>query len=345
MGWISRLIGGRPVSRPQESARRKALVPADWATSPAHLAVLERFLSMRDATNSVPDYWEPLFGMAPQRVVDQMVALKLLEPAPLLAVIEFCHTGAELKKMLASRGLKVSGRKAEQAHRLIEADPDGMEKLHRDRKIAQCAPAVAEVVRNWISEQERLFDQTTDEVIAALRQRDVKRAISVADAYWETRFRPPHHPVQDAITIKTPARSLADRATEMATVFRMRPQILSGLRPEEWEGLALDYIVWQLMGRAASEKCMPGFTGLREMDRGAVLRMLSFYIGHQRDLAQWRTLGIKEGKILCCNSGSCDACLALDGKTYRLDKLPELPYKNCTCELGCRCLANAVLDF
>jgi hypothetical protein len=72
--------------------------------------------------------------MHPQRVIDGMLALGLLEPVSLLEKVEFCHTGAELKKMLSSRGLRVSGKKAEQARRLIEDDSEGIEKLCVHRK-------------------------------------------------------------------------------------------------------------------------------------------------------------------------------------------------------------------
>jgi len=85
---------------------------------------------------------------------------------------------------------------------------------------------------------------------------------------------------------------------------------------------------------------MPGFNGIGAMSSGTVMLMLSFYVGHQRDLTQWREMGIKKGTIFCCNSGSCDACIALDKKSYRLDKLPELPYKDCTCAHGCRCYVS-----
>lgn len=344
MGWFSKLFGKKPISRQQESTARRSLVPANWTSSPAHLVLLERFLSVRDAESGVPDFWEPMFGAQPQRVVDEMIELRLLEHVPLPKKVVFCHTGAELKKKLSSRGLKVSGKKVEQAQRLIESDPEGMEKLYRHRKIVRCVPAVSQIVMDWTDAQARLFDAATEELIAALRDRDLKTAVNVADAYRERKFHPPNHPAQDAMTIKLPPRSLGERAEELATIFTMRPKILSGLRPEQWVGLHLNYIVWQLMGRSAPEKCIPGFTGFGAMDRDTVTRMLAFYVRHQGDLARWRELGIKNGTIFCCNSGSCDACIALDQRIDRLDKLPELPYRECTCALGCRCLVNPVLD-
>lgn len=315
-------------------------MPANWASSPIHLAILERFLSVRDTKGGVPDFWAPALGMSPQRVVNRLFALGLLEPVPLPEAVEFCHTGAELKKLLSSRGLKVSGRKAEQARRLIEADPDGMEKLCAHRKLARCTPAASQIVLEWLAKQADSFDKATDDVITALRARQFKAAVNIADVYAKSTFHPPIHPEEDAMTIRSAPRPIEERAAALANVFTMRPKILNGLTPEQWDGLYLDYAVWQLLGRAASDKCMPGFTGTGAMDSATVLRMLSFYIHHQRDLAQWKQLGIKRGTIMCCNSGSCDTCIGLDNKTYRLDKLPELPNNDCTCALGCRCYVS-----
>jgi hypothetical protein len=311
------------------------LVPINWASSQPHLALLLRFLTARDAEHGVPDHWEPMFGMRPQRVIDGMVALGLLEPVSLLEKIEICHTGAELKNLLSSRGLKVSGKKSEQARRLIEADPEGLEKLLMHRKVIRCAPAVSAIVSAWVAEQEKSAETAIDGVIVALRRHDFKTAMRIADTYSESKFRPPNHPAQDAMTIKSAPRSREKREADLAMVFTLRPKILDGMQPEQWEGLYLNYAVWQLLGSTAPEKCMPGFAGVGVMDSATATRMLGFYVKHQSDIARMRESGIKKAKII--GIGGCEACLALNNKTFPLDKLPELPYKDCTCELGCRC--------
>ena len=343
MGWFGRWLRRKPPSLSQESKSEAQLVPANWASSQPHLALLQRFLSARDAEDGAPDYWEPMFGMRPRRVIDGMVALGLLEPVPLLEKIEICHTGAELKKILSSRGLKVSGKKAEQARRLVEADPEGMEKLLVHRKVVRCAPAVSEVVSTWVAEQEKSSETATDGVIAALRNRDFKTAIRIAHAYTESKYQPPNHPAQDAMTIKPAPRSAEERETDLAMVFTLRPKILNGLQREQWEGIYLNYAVWQLLGSTAPEKCTPGFTGVGVMNSATATRMLSFYVKHLSDLARMRESGIKKAKII--GIGGCEACFALKDQTFRLDELPELPYKDCTCELGCRCTAIAVLPW
>ena len=183
------------------------------------------------------------------------------------------------------------------------------------------------------------------------------------------------------MTIKPAPRSIEERAKELATVFTMRPKILEGLQPEQWEGLYLNYAVWQLLGRVAPEKCMPGFAGdviaalriqhfreairntgadspdagdqcgaddqetrpLGVMDSATATKMLSFYVGHQRNLARWRELGIKKATII--GIGCCETCSADNNKTFSLDTLPELPHKDCTDAWGCGCTARSVLPF
>jgi hypothetical protein len=143
------------------------------------------------------------------------------------------------------------------------------------------------------------------------------------------------------MTIHPAPRSIEERADDFATVFTMRPKILEGLQSEQWEGIYLNYAVGELIGRETPEKCLPGFAGIGHMNSTTAARMLRFYVGHQRDLARWRELGIKRATII--GIGGCEACLALNNKTFSLDNLPELPYKDCTCALGCRCMAKVEL--
>jgi hypothetical protein len=47
---------------------------------------------------------------------------------------------------------------------------------------------------------------------------------------------------------------------------------------------------------------------------------------------------IKGVRVLCTNDDrSCSACIKLDGISYDLDRVPELPNPQCTNPDGCRC--------
>lgn len=91
-----------------------------------------------------------MFRTHPGNVVEGFLALHLLEPAPIVEAIEYCHTGAELKKLLKERDLKVSGRKAEQAQRLLDADPEGMRRLAAEHQIVRCTPVASDAVQAWL---------------------------------------------------------------------------------------------------------------------------------------------------------------------------------------------------
>ena len=345
MSWLNRWLGRKPNSSPQPSPPQGSTIPADWADTPPLLALLQRFLAFGDAKTGVPDYREPMFGTHPRHVVEDLLQLHLVEPASLAETIEYCHTGAELRRLLKDRSLKVSGRKAEQAQRLIEADLGGMQRFAAEYQIVRCTPAASQAVEGWLDQQTQALDTATDELIAALRRRQWKKAIQIADAWRDRRFEPPVHPAQEALTIRPAPRTVEERAAEVAKIFTLHPKILGGLVPDQWEGLHINYAVSQLSGHGVTEKYMPGFTGLSAMGAATVLRMLGFYANRQRELKEWKRLGVKTASISCCYSGSCDDCEALDGKTYSLDKLPELPYEGCTCDLGCRCFYSPNLNF
>jgi len=359
MGWLDRWLGRKPFSSSQVSLSDAQLVPTNWASSQLHLALLKRFLSARDAKDGFPDYWAPAFGMSPQRVIDGMVAHGVLEPAPLLEKISFCHTVAELKMMLSSRGLKVSGKKAELVQRLLEADPNDMENLYAHRMILRCTPAASQAVSRWEAEQATAFETATDDVISALRDRDFNAAIRVADVYRKNKFEPPVHPAQEAMTIHPAPRPIEERADDLATVFTMRPNIFERLQPEQWEGIYLNYAVWQLLGRVAPEKCMPGFAELGVMS--SATRMLSTYVMHQRQLARWRELGITHAIWLYANAPCIEdpshataadvqrdaAHCSANGKKYEISKglFVDGKWTWPGVEEWCKCWARPVLPF
>ena len=86
------------------------------------------------------------------------------------------------------------------------------------------------------------------------------------DQNRDLRFEPSVHPAQEAMTIRAEPRALEERMREVARMFTLRPKILKDLDPEQWEGIHLNYAVWQLLSQSADEKCLPGFTVLGEMD-------------------------------------------------------------------------------
>ena len=44
------------------------------------------------------------------------------------------------------------------------------------------------------------------------------------------------------------------------------------------------------------------------------------------------------------NNDTCAACRKMNGRKYKINKFPELPYPKCTSPVGCRCSVFAVFD-
>jgi hypothetical protein len=339
-------------------------MPTDWASSQPHLALLKRFLAPRDAKDGFPDYWAPAFGMSPQRVIDGMVAHGGLEPVPLLEKIEICHTVAELKKILSSRGLKVSGKKAELVQRLLEADPKDMENLYAHRMILRCTPAASQAVSRWEAEQVTAFETAIRDLSAALHNRDFNAAIRVSDAYRESEFKPPVHPAQEAMTVHPAPRSIEERAKELATVFTMRLKSLEGLQPEQSEGIYLNYAVGQLLGRAISPA--HDLLKIEGMPQDRVLEITRFLVNNAREqFARERqlSLGITHAIWMYPNApcmkepfSSCptaadirqdSAHRAANGKKYEIAKglFVGGKWTRPGVEEGCKCASRSVLPW
>jgi hypothetical protein len=66
-----------------------------------------------------------------------------------------------------------------------------------------------------------------------------------------------------------------------------------------------------------------------------------FYDGPDR-LSQMQSSGITKTKVLGVDASDCPACMALQKKTYSIEKMPTLPPTDCTCVPWCRCTVIAI---
>lgn len=369
IGWFDRWLGRKPLSKQQGSVSNVQSAPASWASSQPHLALLEKFLSAREVKDWFLELWAPAFGTDTQRVIDGLIAHGALELAP---------TVADLKTMLSSRGLKISGKKAELIQRLLEADPKGMEAQHAPRMILRCTPAASLAVSAWKVEQARAFEMASDSVIAALRNRRFKEAIQTADEYRKVKFEPPVHPGAAAMTIRSAPRSIQERANDLATVFTTRPKIVNDqiaeLEPEQWEGLYLNYAVGELLGRTAPEKCIPGFVKDSEygddedddreaegMTEGLVVEITRWLRNKAREETNQErqgSLGITHAIWMYSNAPCMinssaagvrqdSAHRSADGKRYEIAKglFVDGKWTRPGAELGCKCVSKSVLPW
>jgi hypothetical protein len=127
-------------------------------------------------------------------------------------------------------------------------------------------------------------------------------------------------------------------------IFQVRPQILRGLAECNWNPLRVAAAMDYLWGTNRATRWLPdGFSGIGAMGADAAARMLIFRADTIFDLRQQQELGVKKWQIAACNT-SCTACRGIAEKKYTLGELPEVPYPECTHEMGCRCPVLPVFD-
>jgi len=357
MSLFERLFGKMKAAATPEATSdlpRRVDQPIDWSKSEIHLILLSQFLKPISADN-VPDNWESVLGESPQLTVERFIKNGLLVPLSLKAKVEYCNTIADLKKLLKERGLKVGGKKQELVERLVTADEVGMLNLHtaKAKMVIECSSEIRPRILQYVADKEGEFNNAVAEALMALRLKDFAKASHTIGAYESKQLQLPKSGCRINVDTLQPEfyelppaspRKTADDVEALTEIFSLRPKILRNLAEEEWDPLHIVVALSHLLhGRVSFEWLPTGFVGVSKFDTATTVRMMNFHINHIHDVKRMRGIGITKGKILCVgpNAGSCDECIKIADTLYSLDRLPELPYEKCTCDMGCRCLVVA----
>lgn len=247
---------------------------------------------------------------------------------------------AELKPMLKQRGLPVSGRKADLAARLVEADPLGMQKTVAGFVALRCSQAGRTIVEAYVAREKAQRAQMEARVLEALQQNRFAEASQIRAAFNAAQVFPP------GLNIDWETYDPAFDVALLTRVFSKKPKLLSDLDTSTWRKLRLAAAMEWLVGGCDARYCLEGYeTGL-PISNEVAARMIWFHARHLQDLAEYRRMGVRRATILGANKDdplTCGPCRGISGKTYNLGEMPELPYERCTSEMGCRCMASAVL--
>jgi hypothetical protein len=220
--------------------------------------------------------------------------------------------------------------------------------------VLRCVPAAGQAVSRWKAECATAFETATDDLSAALHNRDFNAAIRVSDSYRKGKFNPPHDPRMDMFAIKPAPRSIKERAEELATVFTMRLKSLEELQPEQREGVYLNYAVWKLLGGVG-----PKIDGIRVVE---IMRSLDKKRTEQSNRERQTSLGITHAIWICSNGGPCmrdpshptaadvqqdSAHRAANGTKYEIAKglLVDGKWTWPGFEEWCSCMSRSVLPY
>lgn len=314
----------------------------DWRTSPAHLLLLSKFLGgdsparYRDA-----GYWEPALKEKPENVIENFIKEEMLESAGLPELLNYKFKGAELKAMLKEKGLKISGRKEELVQRLVDNCPNEMLEATKDVILYRCTATGKQLAEIYSETEKAKRDSAEREVFNLLDQENFSKAVNVLVQYEASQVFP------RGLGIDWKKYDETSDVESLKMIFKSTPTILKQIEENRLRQLRLASGMMHLWGAKTIRPWLPdGFdTGIR-LDGDTACRMFVFYASHLRNIKTYKEAGVRTVEIIGAGDQStCPECQKINGKKYRIDDVPEIPYAKCTCETGCRCTIVGVFNF
>jgi len=133
----------------------------------------------------------------------------------------------------------------------------------------------------------------------------------------------------------------------LSAIFKTTPAILQGIDDIRLKQLRPFAGMMHLWGTGTARPWLPKAfdTGIH-LDADTACRMLMFHAYHLRTLKGYQGGSITTVEVHGVDDSICCAeCRKLRGREFPLEEVPELPYANCTSEIGCRCHLYPIIDY
>lgn len=308
-------------------------LPLNWKESSSHFNLLLAFDKPRDIKQVLEWDWpRQTLGEKTEIAIERFLQEGLLVPASLEESLNRLFQVAQLKKLLSERGLSISGSKGELIERLITHDKQGMVKV-TGNNVVKCS----ETALNLIEQRKQKIENDTNlarqRTFDAFKAGNPKEACKIYESF------------RRQTTESTYKISIYD-VEELQFIFTSHPKILSGLSPQNLKALQLAACMKTLWKTESPEKWLPEtFTSPFknvEIPLNYLIRNAEFqrHLTAVREFSKQVKVNFHSGDI-----ESCNLCLALDGKTFDIDAVPELPMPGCTSETGCMCKLDPIYDY
>ncbi|HEV2396066.1 MAG TPA: SAP domain-containing protein [Candidatus Sulfotelmatobacter sp.] len=277
--------------------------------------------------------WTTALGESPESALERLrVAGLLVQFSPtddnLASAVASIYGVAQLRVMLKSRALKLSGKKNELVARLLVADSQGITREIDNLGLFHCSCEGTKLAAVFEARKEEAKRNAID----AIEARDYESAILQ------------YQGIENDLGFPKWEFERAPSPAFIELVMTVNPRILAGCSDEVLAKLRCAMALQCIAGRHAPRDLLAGLnTGIR-LDAETAARMIFFLARHTEDTRQWRELDIKFVTHFAA-VGSCPTCTTLNGKKWSIDEAPELPSAECSNDdLGCRCLYQPVID-
>jgi len=333
-GFLNRILGKEQNSAP--------LLIADGSEikSPAELLFLSKFKSAGTVDGiSRPTDWARVLGTTPAKAVRKFLANGFLQLADLETSIQSGFNASELKALAKARGLPVSGTKKALAERLIGADADGMTKALDKRQFFVCTAAGQVVVERFASANAEAKQDAERASLAALELGKLRDACFVVSRYESQQV----FPRGLGMDWKNYGEGSEMRLLEL--IFNGCPVRFQNLPADKLTTLRAAAGMLAIWGVSDATRWLKNIELEREVWQPKVAaRMFLFLAQHRQRVGEFRAAGFHKVVVMGNDADQCPECEKHDGKVYRLDKVPNVPFDRCTCPNGSLCMINADLS-
>lgn len=304
----------------------------NWKDSSSHFNLLLAFDKPRDIKQVLDWSWpRQTLQEKTEVAIERFIQEGMLIPATVEESLNRLFQVAQLKKLLSERALSVSGSKVELIERLITHDNQGMKKI-----VGNSVYKCSDVALNLIAERKQKIEEEIDvakqQTFDAFKTGNPKSACKIYETF------------RRRSTESTYKISIYD-VEELQFVITSNPKVLSGLSPQDLKALQLAACMKTLWKTESPEKWLPETFTSPFKNNTIPINYLIRNAEFQRRLSSTREFS-KQVKINF-HSGdidSCSLCLALNGKVFNVDAVPELPIPGCTSETGCMCNLDSIYD-
>jgi hypothetical protein len=312
----------------------------NWRNSPAHLLFLSKFIDPRRPEDFVTRVeWIEVLQEDPYKTISKLIDENMLMEGDLGCRLSYKYRVVELKDLLRQRGLTVSGKKDELIKRLITTDKLGAENLVSDLLVLLCTDEGRKIAEDYLrkEKEKRIFAE--QQTLKYLRDRKFREACLIMGHYEaEQVFYRGMNIDWKKYTPESDIKMLND-------IYSSKPRALKEMDASKYETLWINASMHYLWGtnRLGNWIDSDFQTGIK-YDVTTASRLIEFNAYFKRDK---RELELNGKKIVYIYSFAnddlvCPACKKLSGKKFKISEVPELPYEQCTSEMGCRC---NVVDF
>ena len=272
--------------------------------------------------------------MSPSRGIKQLLKKGLLETAPLEQSLQAKFNAAQLKALAKEKGLQVSGTKKTLAERLATAYPQDIVTLLEGQAFLICTPIGLTAVEQFETHTAAAKQAAQNASLTALQAGRLREAC-LAVAHYEAR-----QVFSRGIGMNWATYGSGSELRVLQFLFSRCPAQIRHYPSDRILMLRIAAGMIYLWGLSNPSPWLLTFQADSWAPEVAA-RMLLFYAQHFQRVEELEAARMTRAVVMGCDLDQCPECRKQDGKVYRTNKLPDIPFAKCTCPEGCRCMIRA----